>query len=483
MMEAFSQYQLVVMGEIHNRPAYWAFNTELVRDPAFARTVGTIYMELLSNHQENIDRFLVQNTCEKELVIRMLRDFFELGWPCKPTLDFFIAVWQVNQKLPSDKKLRIRLVDMQRPWEKIQKKEDWRAYHVDRDSFMARNILDDLKTGTDKRNGFFIVGMGHAMEELCLAEETPKPSAGWHLKQALGDQLFTVFQHAPVITNRGVTSGRLTLGLIDSAFAKLDDRPIAFTLEEGPFGKLPFDGMPDENVYGTFNDGYDAYIYLIALEDEILSPLIEGFYCDEFMPEIDRRCRLMNGKPLFPNIDLPMTERVIRMRAAYWGQPRSWIPHLGPENAWHYGNDWRKRAEEDALKRHLSVTREELIEELDKIYRGIKQIDPEKYSWSTWEKTFDFNYLTMTNWPAMYKWWSDSIREHPFESAEYGRLSRNKDGLPQIEVTTTLEGDISFSKVFIFKYLEVEQRWQVQYGLDLHLDPKWKNLIKAEKIR
>jgi len=481
MMEAFSKYQLVVMGEIHNRPTYWAFNAELVRDPAFAQTVGTIYTELPSNHQESIDKFLAQNTCEKELVIQMLRDFFELGWPCKPTLDFFVAVWQVNQKLPSDKKLRIRLVDQQRPWEKIQKREDWRAYDVDRDSFMAKNILDDLGTKKDKRNGFFIVGMRHAMEELCFADGTPRPSAGWHLKQALGDQLFTIFQHAPVMTDRGVTSGRLALGLIDSAFAKLDNRPIAFTLEEGPFGKLSFDGMPDADVYGTLSDGYDAYLYLIRLEDEILSPLIEGFYSDEFMPEIDRRWRLMNdGKPLFSDIDLPTAARVNRMRAAYWGQPRSWIQSLGPENAWYYGDDWRKRDEDAAQKRHLNVTREELIEELDKIYRGIKEIDPEKYSWESWERTFDFNYLTMTNWPEMYRWWCDFIKEHPLESVAYGQLSRNKEGLPQIEVTTTLQGGISFSKVFVFKYLAVEQRWQAQYGLDMHLDPKWKDLPKAK---
>jgi hypothetical protein len=481
MMEAFGKYQLVVMGEIHNRPTYWSFNAELVRDPAFAKTVGTIYMELPSNHQESIDRFLVQDTCEKELVIQMLRDFFELGWPCKPTLDFFVAVWQVNQKLPSDMKLRIRLVDMQRPWEKIQKKEDWQAYNVDRDQFMAWNVLDDIRSKNDKRNGFFIVGMMHAMEGLYIDEETQRSSAGQRLKQALGDQLFTVFQHAPVMTDRGETSGRLALGLIDSAFAKLGDKPIAFTLEEGPFGRLPFDGMPDADVYGTFDDGYDAYLYLIPLEDEILSPLIEGFYCDEFMPEIDRRCRLMNdGKPLFSDINLPTTERVIKMRADYWGQPRSWIQDLGPENAWHYGDDWRKRAEEAAHKRQLNVTRDELIKELDKIYRGIKEIDPQKYSWRSWERAFDFNYLTMTNWPEMYQWWCDVIKEHPLESVAYGQLTRNQEGLPQIEITTTLTGNISFSKVFVFKYLAMEQRWQAQYGLDLHLDPKWKDLPKAK---
>ena len=191
MMEVFNKYQLVVMGEVHNRPTYWAFNSELVRDPAFARRVGTIYMELPSNHQRNIDRFLAQDTCERELVIRMLRDYRDLGWPCKSTLDFFVAVWEISQTLPPDKKLRIRLVDMQRPWEKIQKREDWRLYsRVGRDSFMAENILDDLRTKKDERNGFFIVGMRHAMEELHFAEGTPRSSAGWHLKQALGDQLF-----------------------------------------------------------------------------------------------------------------------------------------------------------------------------------------------------------------------------------------------------------------------------------------------------
>jgi hypothetical protein len=485
MMDALKEYSLVVVGEIHNRPAYWAFNSELVRDPAFAQAVGTIYMELPSNHQGNIDSFLARDTCEKELVIRMLRDFFELGWPCRPTLEFFIAVWEANQKLPSDKKLRVRLVDMQRPWEKIQKREDWRAYDVDRDLLMAQTILADRRACPDKRNGLFIVGMGHAKERLrCSDQTTPYRSAGWHLRQSLGDQLFTVFQHAPVMTNRGVTSGRLALGLIDSAFARLNDRPMAFTLQQGPFGKLPFDGMPDEEAYGTFRDGYDAYLYLTPLENEILSPLIEGFYSDEFMPEIDRRYRLMYGRPLFRDIPMPTPQRVTEMRAAFWGRPRDWARRLGPENAWRYGDDWQAVI---TRQRHLGATREELIGELDKVYRGIKEIDPQKYVWefsarNSWEKSFDFDYLTMTDWPAMYDWWCSVIKEHPFESVEYGELSRNKEGLPQIIVTTRLQGGVAFSKAFTCEYLPLEQRWQAQYGLDMHLDPQWKDFPKTHKI-
>ena len=479
MMKAFKKYELVTMGEVHNRPRYWAFNAELVRDPAFAETVGTIYIELPSNHQSNINRFLAQDTCDRQIVIRMLRDYFELGWPCKPTLDFFVAVWEVNQKLPSDKKLRIRLVDMQRPWEKIQERNDWQQYHVDRDLFMAQNILNDRQNYKDKRNGFFIVGMGHAMEEFCYADQaTPRESAGWHLKQALGEQLFTVFQHAPVMTNKGGVSGRLALGLIDTAFARSDDRPVAFTLRSGPFGTLPFDGMPDFNVYGDFRDGYDAYLYLIPLEDELLSPLIEGFYSDDFMPEIDRRYRLMFGESLFSDIDMPTPERVIQMQA-YWGQARHWVGLLGPENAWRDGDDWQTKIEKEHL---ANVRREELTTELDKIYRGIREIDSEKYSWGAWERKFGFNYLTITDWPGMYRWWCDVIKKHPFELVEYGELSRNEEGLPQIKVNTTLQGGITFSKVFSFKYDALQDSWKSQYGLDLHLDKKWKDFPRTKKI-
>jgi hypothetical protein len=134
-----------------------------------------------------------------------------------------------------------------------------------------------------------------------------------------------------------------------------------------------------------------------------------------------------------------------------------------------------------AREHQNSVTRQELVVELDKIYRGIREIDPKKYSWGTWGKSFDFTYLTMTDWPGMYDWWCQVIKEHPLESVEYGALGRNKDGLPEIPVTTTLHDGIRFSKPFVFTYLAQQQRWQARWGLDLHLDPQWKDLPRARQ--
>ena len=65
---------------------------------------------------------------------------------------------------------------------------------------------------------------------------------------------------------------------------------------------------------------------------------------------------------------------------------------------------------------------------------------------------------------------------------EYGELSRAKNGLPQIQVTTTLHGGLRFCKTFEFKYRALQQRWQTLFGLDLHLDPQWKDFPKTHKI-
>jgi hypothetical protein len=123
-----------------------------------------------------------------------------------------------------------------------------------------------------------------------------------------------------------------------------------------------------------------------------------------------------------------------------------------------------------------------LTAELDKIYRGIREIDRKEYSGYGWENEYGFNYKTRSGWGGMYRWWCNVVKKHPLEAVEYGELSRDKKGLPKIKVTTTLQGDATFSKVYTFEYLPLEERWQAQYGLDMHLDKKWKDFPKTGKI-
>lgn len=172
VLDALAQHKVVLIGETHHRPRYWAFSSSLIEDPGFADAVGVIYLELPMNDQPLIDKFLAAEELDTEPVIDTLRDVFYMGWPDKPMLDFFVKVWEVNQTLPAEKRLRIVLVDMQRPWGKITRREDWRQYNVDRDKLMAENIVQDRREHSqDKRNALFIVGCGHAHLSLTYGDK------------------------------------------------------------------------------------------------------------------------------------------------------------------------------------------------------------------------------------------------------------------------------------------------------------------------
>ena len=212
-------------------------------------------------------------------------------------LDFFKAVWEVNQGLPREQRLRIVLTDVQCPWKDITSRGDFNRLAVDRDQVMAENVLRDLREhSADPRHALFIVGYGHAMVNLTVGGE-PMKSAGWRLREKLGDtNVFAVFPHSPVIANEGGVNGRIALGLFETAFSALTNRPMAFPLDHGPFGEQVFDASMDDVTTDPFRNGYQAYLYLGPLEDESLSPLIPGFYTDDFVKELDRRSQLWNGK-------------------------------------------------------------------------------------------------------------------------------------------------------------------------------------------
>jgi len=298
LLQALAKHRVVILGEVHHRPRYWEFNSALVRAKSFPRDVSVIYMELPSNDQALVDHFLAAPKHDPAPVMVMLRDNLWMGWPDQPMLDFFRTVWEVNQGLPTAQRLRIVLVDMQRPWKEIKSRGDWRRYDVDRNQLMAQNIVRDLgQHEADSRHALFIVGYMHAMVNLFRPDGEPMKSAGWHLRAKLGaESVFAVFPHTVVMSNDGEVNGRIALGLFETAFATLNNKPVAFPLDHGPFGEQVFDASLDDLTSDSYRNGFHAYLYLGPVEDEVFSPLIHGFYTDEFVKELERRSRVMLGR-------------------------------------------------------------------------------------------------------------------------------------------------------------------------------------------
>jgi hypothetical protein len=346
VLDALAKHRLVIMGEVHHRPQYWAFNTSLVQAASFPRNVGVIYLELPSADQAMVDEFLSSSRLDPQPVVEMMRDMLWPGWPDQPTLDFFISVWKVNQSLAPEQKLRIVLVDPRAAWRDVHQREDAVAGEVSRDREMADIILQDLQAHRhDPRHGLFIVGVMHARLGWSHYNGHSWVTSGSRLRTKLGPQaVYAIHQHRPVRFSYSERTQRPALGLFDTAFAALDCRPIAFPLTHGPFGQLPLDDFQDgwPETTDSYRDAFSAYLYLGPLENETFSPLIPGFYTDEFVRELDRRSRLLKGgKGLVERIGLARLDgaSVTAWQSETWGKPRaSWsAARLGPITRWHQG--------------------------------------------------------------------------------------------------------------------------------------------------
>ena len=465
VLQALADRPVVIVGEVHNRPRYWAFNTALVRSPEFARRAKVIYLEFPINDQPLMDRFLAAPTDDPTPVIEMLRDMFENGWPDQPTVEFCQAVWEVNQKLPKEQRLRIELVDMERPWKKIRERKDWRKYNVDRDAFMAENILRDLrKHSDDRRHALFIVGWMHVLKNLTYPSGDPIESAGRHLQAALGaTNVLAVFPHCPVMANRGGVKGRLALGLFESAFAALTNRPTVFPLDRGPFGELPFDASMDFVTSDPYRAGFDAFLYLGPLEDEIMSPLVPGFYTDEYAQEVDRRLRLMGGKGL-SKVD---GATVVQMRSPYWGKPRHDWQALGPLNAWEYGSDWEKKLRE-AKHRNALADAPAIKQAAERLIEAIRKADYEHPGdWQCFPSP-DVDYKVYTDYPGWMHWICQHFRTNPIVKAELGEVAFDAKQSPGLSYKLTLQNGQTLEGNLPVRWNARAQCWGGVEGLDWH---------------
>jgi hypothetical protein len=375
--------------------------------------------------------------------------------------------------VPKAQRLRIVLVDMARPWKQIQKREDWTKYGVDRNELMAKQIEQDQREhAQDSRHALFIVGYMHAPKNLTYPGGVPFESAGWHLCRALGDtNVFAVFPHSPVMANAGgVVDGRLALGLFETVFAALSNQPTAFPLDHGPFGELLFDASSDLTTADPYCAGFDAFLYLGPLEDEIVSSLIPDFYTDEHAREIDRRSRLMYGHGLDsdPEIGQVSGEAIQRHSEESWGQPRYEWRRLGPLDAWQYGSDWKKQLRE-AKQRNAMKDTAAIRREADRLFDALRKADYSKpQHWRTFPAP-DVMYWVHSDAPGWTGWVCQHFRTNPIVQVELGGVSLQPSGRPEVPYKLVLKDHITLEGVLPFEWRPYPGRWEGLQGLDWHL--------------
>ena len=364
MLQALATHRVVIIGEVHHRPRYWAFNSALVCDKAFPERVGVIFMELPCNDEPLVEQFLAAPTYDPQPIIEILRDMQMGGWPDQAELDFIKTVWEVNQGLPNERRLRIVLVDNPWPWKEIITPADWKRFDIgrmeqNRNQIMTDNILRDLREhAADPRHALFIVGYVHATENPSFPDlgVGPWKPVGWRLCEKLGrTNVFAVFPHSPVLADQGGIDRPYRIGHVRDRICGADQP--AYGLSTGPWPVRQaslrcFNGRVD---HSTISPLFPSIPLPRPGQNETFAPLIPNFYTDDFVKEVDRRLQLWQGKGL-REMGLKRLDAASFIEfdeeEGQWGVLRpEWLAgSLGPISAWEFGSDWKQKMVAAKLK-------------------------------------------------------------------------------------------------------------------------------------
>ena len=305
VMDALKTHKLVIYGEIHRRERSWNLCKSIIKDPKFALSTGTVFMELSAHKQNVIDSFLAKEKMDTELVLNIFREVQIDGWYDKGMYEFILEIWKTNKTLPAEKRIKIVAVDIPRPFSTFKTGNEQKKFFDavgDRNAHMANTIEKYISSNKNTRNYFFIVGAGHVYKSSvpgfasASSGAEPMGTAGSLLKNKFkAGVVFTIFTHCPITENNGKLHGRIRKGLFDYSFFMTGNKPIAFNLKNNPFGKEPFDALPEisyKSNTGTFADNYDGYIFLGPLDTEPSEYILYELYSDDFVKELIRRATL-----------------------------------------------------------------------------------------------------------------------------------------------------------------------------------------------
>jgi uncharacterized iron-regulated protein len=109
LMSAYDQFDVVALGEMHERKTDSDLRIALVRQPDFAKKVRTIVVEFATTaEQTTLDRYIRgENVSRAELARVRPKQPGSLTSEDPIYLDFFAAVRDVNSKLPADARIRV----------------------------------------------------------------------------------------------------------------------------------------------------------------------------------------------------------------------------------------------------------------------------------------------------------------------------------------------------------------------------------------
>ncbi|MFR1237239.1 MAG: hypothetical protein ACLSC9_13085 [Barnesiella sp.] len=309
LLRMMEKHKLLIYGEVHRRRISWELMKRVISDPRFYKTTGTVYMELSTDKQKELDRFFDNETIKPDIILSIFQDVQINGWYDRGMYEFILELWKLNKSLSPKDRIRVVAVDMPRPFSSLYSKEEYSDFFdntEDRNNWMADQIERDMRSAIHTQSHLFIVGCAHAYKSsvpgiasAASGEDARLTVAAQLAGRFKQEDVFTVFSHTAIISNNGVIHGKIRHGVFDYAFMRTGYKPVAFSLQKSPFGMEPFDGIYEisyNESAGNYVDNFDGYIFLEPLENEEAEYILYDIFTDDYVQELKRRAVISDSE-------------------------------------------------------------------------------------------------------------------------------------------------------------------------------------------
>lgn len=250
VLDKLKNYRIVAIGEDHWIADHTPFFCEVLK--AAAKNKETRPSVVAVEFGSELDQTTAQNVVlsskfEPDSVIKILQHAPDvLGNPYREYFDVFKCIWEINQTLPKDERIRVRLLDPAGVQDNFNKTSIMRG--TDRDMSMYNKLRYDF-VGNNKI--IFYAGQAHTQHQIRGYKQGGReyyynyPSAGFLIKATYPNDVFTIDLWAPLNMGRGYEVNPETghwyeknYGVYDRAFEEYGNKPCGFDIGEGPWSRI-----------------------------------------------------------------------------------------------------------------------------------------------------------------------------------------------------------------------------------------------------
>lgn len=288
VLDKLKNYRIVAIGEDHWIADHTPFLCEVLKEAAKNKETrpNIVAVEFGSElDQTTAQHVVMAPVFEADSVYKILQHTSDmLGNPYKEYFDVFKCIWEINQTLPEEERIGMRMLDPAGVQDMFNKSATQRSR--DRDMSMFNKLRYDFITGNKI---IFYAGQAHTQNQIRgyrqsgLDYSYNYPSAGFLIKFCYPEEVFTIDLWSPLNMGSGYEINPETgnwyeknYGIYDKAFQEYGDKACGFDIKDGPWSTISM--MEYFCAPGKEDEWYPAAITDASpySRDVVLSSLIDG---------------------------------------------------------------------------------------------------------------------------------------------------------------------------------------------------------------